>query len=411
MSTHHSIRMNSARAAQDISKRTLRHPDWMTASLAALYFAVFKIVCVPQLVQQALKVCCVYFVLLYIVTNLKGEDYKRAIIPFCLMVVVSTQVGYLAGYVGFSNYIDAVFYAICLYALSLLIAACANRGRATTVINVFFWMTIIYCILSAVFIVKVGTADGQLLFYFAGNKFSTSYYFVMLASLTYAKLEMDGSSRKVTTIATGALGLLSLLVATHLYCSTAAVMAIFVIVLAFIPGKVQQVLMKPSVVVGMMLLTGIVLVFLMQMLQIPIVQHVVVDILGESLTLTGRDLIYSSLSAVISESPVFGYGYGNAAVAMHVGYGNAQNSIMETIVNYGLIGLCTIFYTVWVSARGKKPSWVWGAYVLLYAMILGSVVEITYNYFFFIALLIIDVSSNATVRDVALCNMNVTGRT
>ncbi len=393
-----------------VSKRTLHHPDWLTVSLAVLYFAVFKIVCVPQIVQQALKVCCVYFVLLYIVTNLKGDDYKRAVIPFCFMVIVSTQVGYLNGYVDLSNYADAIFYAICLCALALLISACANRGRIAAVINVFFWMTVVYCIISTAFILEVGTANGQLLYYFAGNKFSTSYYFIMLACLTYAKLEARGSSRKVTIMTTVAFGLLALLVATHLYCSTAAVMAVLVVVLAFMPRMIQRVLMKPSAVVGAMLLTGIVLPFLTQVLQIPIVHHVVVDILGENLSLTGRDLIYGSLNAVIGESPVFGYGYGNAAVAMHVGYGNAQNSVMETVVNYGLVGLCAILYMAWVSAKGRKPSWAWGAYALLYAMILGSVVEITYNYFFFIALMVIDVSSNVADRNIALRGASISGR-
>lgn len=395
---------------RSVSKRATHLPDWLTVSLALLYFAVFKIVCVPQIVQQALKVCCVYFVLLYIVTNLKGDDYKRAVVPFCFMVIVSTQAGYLTGYVDFSNYTDAIFYAICLYALALLIAACVNRGRTATVISVFFWMTVVYCVLSVAFILKVGTANGQLLYYFAGNKFSTSYYFVMLGCLTYAKLEAGGSSRRVTVMATAAFGLLALLVAIHLYCSTAAVMAVLVVMLAFMPRRIRQVLMKPSVVVGAMLLTGIVLPFLTQMLQIPIVQHVVVDILGENLSLSGRDLIYSSLSAVIGESPVLGYGYGNAAVAMYVGYGNAQNSIMETVVNYGLVGLCAILYMAWVSARGRKPSWAWGMYVLLYAMILGSVVEITYNYFFFIALMVIDVSSSVAVRDPALRSTSIVGR-
>lgn len=410
MNPHQVTRSNVACTVRSGSKRGFHRPDWLTVSLAVLYFAVFKIVCVPQIVQQALKVCCVYFVLLYIVTNLKGDDYKRAVIPFCFMVIVSTQVGYLTGYVDFSNYADAIFYAICLYALALLIAACANRGRTATVINVFFWMTVVYCLLSAVFIFEVGAADGLLLYYFAGNKFSTSYYFVMLACLTYVKLEAGGSSRKVTIMATVAFGLLALLVATHLYCSTAAVMAVLTIVLAFIPRMIRQVLMKPSAVVGAMLLTGIVLPFLTQALQIPIVHHIVVDILGESLSLSGRDLIYSSLSTVIGESPVFGYGYGNAAVAMYVGYGNAQNSIMETIVNYGLVGLCAILYMAWVSTRGRKPSWTWGAYVLLYAMILGSVVEITYNYFFFIALMVIDVSTNVADHNVALRSTSISGR-
>lgn len=367
--------------------------DWLTASLVAIYFAVFKLVCIPKVLQQGLKVSCVFFVLLFLITNLKGREYKHPSALFCIMVVISSIAGYLAGYVDSSNCTDALLYAICLYALALLITTCSRRGRLETFMSVFFWMTVIYCVLSIVFIARVGTADGPLLYYFAGNKFSTSYYFIMLACLAYAKLRREGRSKDLVVLVTAGLGLLALVVAHTVYCSTAVAMSALLIALVILPRKAQRILEKPAVVIAAMVLTGVILAFLLQLLQVPFVKHIVVDVLGENLTLTGRDLIYSGLRAVISESPIFGYGYGNAAVAMYVGYGNAQNSIMETLVNYGVVGLFAVFYMAWASVKGDKPSWSWGMYIMLYAMIAGSIVEITYNYYFFIALMAIFVAS------------------
>lgn len=367
--------------------------DWLTASLVAIYFAVFKLVCIPKVLQQGLKVSCVFFVLLFLITNLKGREYKHPSALFCIMVVISSIAGYLAGYVDSSNCTDALLYAICLYALALLITTCSRRGRLETFMSVFFWMTVIYCVLSIVFIARVGTADGPLLYYFAGNKFSTSYYFIMLACLAYAKLRREGRSKDLVVLVTAGLGLLALVVAHTVYCSTAVAMSALLIALVILPWKAQRILEKPAVVIAAMVLTGVILAFLLQLLQVPFVKHIVVDVLGENLTLTGRDLIYSGLRAVISESPIFGYGYGNAAVAMYVGYGNAQNSIMETLVNYGVVGLFAVFYMAWTSVKGDKPSWSWGMYIMLYAMIAGSIVEITYNYYFFIALMAIFVAS------------------
>lgn len=367
--------------------------DWLTASLVAIYFAVFKLVCIPKVLQQGLKVSCVFFVLLFLITNLKGREYKHPSALFCIMVVISSIAGYLAGYVDSSNCTDALLYAICLYALALLITTCSRRGRLETFMSVFFWMTVIYCVLSIVFIARVGTADGPLLYYFAGNKFSTSYYFIMLACLAYAKLRREGRSKDLVVLVTAGLGLLALVVAHTVYCSTAVAMSALLIALVILPRKAQRILEKPAVVIAAMVLTGVILAFLLQLLQVPFVKHIVVDVLGENLTLAGRDLIYSGLRAVISESPIFGYGYGNAAVAMYVGYGNAQNSIMETLVNYGVVGLFAVFYMAWTSVKGDKPSWSWGMYIMLYAMIAGSIVEITYNYYFFIALMAIFVAS------------------
>ena len=367
--------------------------DWLTASLVAIYFAVFKLVCIPKVLQQGLKVSCVFFVLLFLITNLKSREYKHPSALFCIMVVISSIAGYLAGYVDSSNCTDALLHAICLYALALLITTCSRRGRLETFMSVFFWMTVIYCVLSIVFIARVGTADGPLLYYFAGNKFSTSYYFIMLACLAYAKLRREGRSKDLVVLVTAGLGLLALVVAHTVYCSTAVAMSALLIVLVILPRKAQRILEKPAVVIAAMVLTGVILAFLLQLLQVPFVKHIVVDVLGENLTLTGRDLIYSGLRAVISESPIFGYGYGNAAVAMYVGYGNAQNSIMETLVNYGAVGLFAVFYMAWASVKGDKPSWSWGMYIMLYAMVAGSIVEITYNYYFFIALMAIFVAS------------------
>ena len=329
-----------------------------------------------RLAQQGLKVSCVFFVLLFLITNLKGREYKHPSALFCIMVVISSIAGYLAGYVDSSNCTDALLYAICLYALALLITTCSRRGRLETFMSVFFWMTVIYCVLSIVFIARVGTADGPLLYYFAGNKFSTSYYFIMLACLAYAKLRREGRSKDLVVLVTAGLGLLALVVAHTVYCSTAVAMSALLIALVILPRKAQRILEKPAVVIAAMVLTGVILAFLLQLLQVPFVKHIVVDVLGENLTLTGRDLIYSGLRAVISESPIFGYGYGNAAVAMCVGYGNAQNSIMETLVNYGVVGLFAVFYMAWTSVKGDKPSWSWGMYIMLYAMIAGSIVEI-----------------------------------
>lgn len=373
--------------------------DWLTLSLVAIYFAVFKLACIPKVLQQGLKVSCVFFVVLFLITNLKGKDYKHPSIFFCFMVVTSSVAGYLAGYIDSSNCTDALFYAICLYALALLISTCGRRGRIDTFISVFFWMTAIYCILSIVFIAKIGVADGPLLYYFAGNKFSTSYYFILLACFAYAKLHRGGASGKRVVLVTAALGLVALAVAHTVYCSTAVAMSALVVVLAFLPQKAQRFLARPAVIIAVMVLTGVILAFLSQLLQVPLVKHLVVDVLGENLTLTGRDLIYRGLQAVISGSPVFGYGYGNAAVAIYVGYGNAQNSIMETLVNYGALGLLAVFYMVWACTKESKTPWSWGMFILLYAMIAGSVVEITYNYFFFIALMTIFVAADGKAAD------------
>lgn len=363
--------------------------DWLALSIAAMYLAVFKWVCIPQVVQQGMKVTCVFFVILFIVTNVRTRSLAHPIIPFCAVVVISTVAGYLGGYVGIDDCVDAFFYGICLYCLAILVGHCSDSGRMGTLLDVLFWMTAVYCAVSAVFVALVGVADGPLLYYFAGNKFSTSYYFILLAALCYARMSRAGCSRRATALCTLALSLLALAVSRHVYCSTAAVMSAFVGILALLPPRVQGALSRPGVLLTCLVGTGIALVLLDVVLSNPMVRYLVIDVLGEDLTLTGRDLIYQQLPSLIAESPLFGYGYGNSAVIMEVGYGNAQNSVMETIVNYGLLGLAGILYAVVALAKGPHCEWSWGVLLVVYAMILGSVVEITFNYYFFLGLFIV----------------------
>ncbi len=87
--------------------------------------------------------------------------------------------------------------------------------------SVFFWMTVIYCVLSIVFIARVGTADGPLLYYFAGNKFSNELllHHVGMSGLRQASSRKAGAKDLVVLVTAG-LGLLALVVAhTVLHCN------------------------------------------------------------------------------------------------------------------------------------------------------------------------------------------------
>ncbi len=56
--------------------------DWLTASLVAIYFAVFKLVCIPKVLQQGLKksAACSSS-LLFLITNLKGRRVQTPVGP------------------------------------------------------------------------------------------------------------------------------------------------------------------------------------------------------------------------------------------------------------------------------------------------------------------------------------------
>ena len=137
------------------------------------------------------------------------------------------------------------------------------------------------------------------------------------------------------------------------------------------------------------------------LLNIPAVQFFIQDVLGRSLTMTGRTPIYDCLELLINEKPVFGWGYGNTAVMALVGYGNAQNGIAELMVNYGAFGVLAFFATVIglfpsvKKFRSHNPRLV----AIIYGTILASLVEISFGLVFFFALSLIFAGSVFPLRD------------
>ena len=65
-------------------------------------------------------------------------------------------------------------------------------------------------------------------------------------------------------------------------------------------------------------------------------------------------------------------------------FGNAQNGLLEQMMNFGFIGVMAILFTVFYALKKKKEL----SYmvILLYAMIVAAIFEVTINWFFWISI-------------------------
>ena len=85
-------------------------------------------------------------------------------------------------------------------------------------------------------------------------------------------------------------------------------------------------------------------------LAIPSVQYLIVDILNEDLTLTGRTYIYTRMLDLMDTQPWFGYGNGTATFFttyyIHEKLTNTQNGLLNDYIDWGIIGvICLIILT------------------------------------------------------------------
>ena len=63
------------------------------------------------------------------------------------------------------------------------------------------------------------------------------------------------------------------------------------------------------------------------------------QVLGKGASYKGRLIIYEKITRIIEQKPWFGYGYMSDIVNQVVTFGNAQNGLLDMIVQYGIVGL------------------------------------------------------------------------
>lgn len=356
-----------------------------------MYMVMFKIYAMPQLLQQTYKVVLLGGVLIYLFLNMDLRRFLNGSLLFSAFVVASTLIGYMGGCIPLADVFNGVQFAVCLFALYTLFLHSAELGYTRQAVDCLWRITGVFCGISLLSILIQGTSpDGTTITYFFGNKFATSYYFLMFAGLSQVRYYKKIQRSMLYRFGAVLLAVLAIAVSGWIYCSTSMVAGAVLAVAPLLPKKLRRFAMHPITVMVVMLLCAVFPLIMEPIMSSKLVQYVVVNVLGESLSLTGRKKIYRYLLEVIGTRFAFGYGYGNDAVWQVVGFGNAQNGLMQFMVDYGACG--TIFFLGMVYScikKARNKDWMWGAFALVYAMIVASLVEVSYGYLFFMALFLL----------------------
>lgn len=359
--------------------------------IALLFFAVFKIYAIPQTVQQAIKIILIIVVLAYLFLHIPLKKWWNLGAVLSLVYMIPSIQGILSQSITTRVFLDGVLYSICIYASYMVIQFGAQREGIERVISDLYFLTFCYCLISLASILYVGTsANGTEMTYFFGDKFSTGYFFIMLAALYYTvyyeKIQNAFRYRffyfVLCAVAVG--------VGMWIYCTTVMLGSIVLFAAVLVPDRLKKYLMSPFFLVGAVIVAGIIVFSMTTIMEIPQIQNFVVNILGKSVGLTGRIYIYSNLLQIIQKKFIWGYGYNSLIVANTIGYGNAQNGLMELMVNYGLVGVITFLWSVYYSiSRSNRKDNCYGLYIFIITMVICSLVEVSYNYYFYLILFLL----------------------
>lgn len=361
--------------------------------IALLFLAVFKSYAIPQTVQQTLKIVFLIIVLLYVLLNVPKNRWINIGFFLSIVYALPSFISYFNHTFTAKTFLEGLLYAICIYAIYMVIQLCVQKGMFDRLIYDLYILSAIYCVISLASIIIVGTSSslsGTEMTYFFGNKFSTSYLFIMFASLYYIVPMKEGTASWRHNLNYLAICILAILVSIWIHCFTAVIGAVFLFVAVIIPDRMKKVIMSPLAIIVFIAIAGFIVFSISSILTIPQIQFFFYHIFGKSSGLTGRVYIYKNLTNIIQMRPIFGYGYNNAIVENIVGYGNAQNGLMELMVNFGCAGILCFFTTIYycISCSDKNIRF-YGLYIFIIVMIVCSVVEISYNYFFYLILFLI----------------------
>lgn len=366
------------------------------ANLAVYTFflAIFKPYFLPTVLQQVIKCVLILLVYIFLVSKAKTKFLINASIPFCLCAVVSSVYNYYQGNISLMDGpVNGVLYALCLYGGYTLICYCATTGQSAVLCSCLFKITLLFCIVNVITLIHPLKLDefGMKIYAF-GSKFMVCYFFILLtglfAALNYHKIQ----KRMRWKILYLTLIMLDIVCGIITDCSTGIVASFIFITILFLPSKVLQLLLKPKIICLLIIGSVIIPFVFLQLTRLSIVQYIIVNLLGRNLNLTRRTVLYDNyLLPVLAKRIWIGYGYGNRAIFTYSGsYGNAQNGLLEHFVNYGLVGVVALLYMVYNAFKKSSMSnRAIGLSLIVLAMIIAGLVEISYNWFFFLGLALV----------------------
>lgn len=354
-----------------------------------LYIAIFKFFVGPQILQQAVKIFFIGIILIYLFRRVSWKKLRNTLTMMVLSFMLSSLIGAIHGDVAGKAVLDGILYATCIFCSYGVTQQFARKDKLDRFIDIVFVMTEIYSAISLISIYFVGVSIyGTEKEYFFGNKFSTSYFFILLAGLYYVKNFRIRKNHKVR-IVFFLLSIAAFSVSYWVHCNTTVLGTVALIVGTVLPDFMKEKLQSKKLIVILIAITGLFPFFVENILEITQIQYLFYQVMGKSLGLTGRTHIYNLLPSFIAERPMFGYGYNNFIVETTVGYGNAQNGLMELVLAFGFVGMVIFILMVYRHLNVKPILKNYGLYIVLYTLIFCSTVEVSYNYFFYLSLFII----------------------
>lgn len=282
-----------------------------------------------------------------------------------------------------------VIYAIKVLEIFLFWEYVHQKNEQKTVVKVFLYLTVFYLIITDILLfISPNLYKNNSRNYLIGNKFYVSYLHILLL-IFYSYYKSSRNDIRVKCVKIFLL-VWAIAIAFVTDCSTAVTgCALILLLKLIIKRKNIKNLSNPKMFMITLFVSCSLLLCFSGILHTKPIKFLIVNVLHEDLTLTGRLYIYENDFDIISKKLFLGHGYGNSYDVMYsaIKAPNTQNALLECLLNFGILGTIALLLLMYrIFKDYNKCNEMDSIIIYLYVFSILGMIEITIN-ITFIALL------------------------
>ena len=353
----------------------------LSFDIALMIISLIPISIMPHIVGILVK----YFVVIYLLlkylswNNIKHNKVIITLIPaYTVVLTYSTYINTA----DFAWTLSAFMTGMQYLAMFLLFYSVAKRrglnALAKDLLIIIGTLILLNDIIMP-FVEFHSTTPNKL--YLLGNKFFVIYLHSIFGVIAYVL--QKGKFKKVLYVICF---VFLMLLSKALDTSTGIVINAAIIPMICFPSITQRIVNIPIAFPIALCIENILIWGSANLFKQPWLMEIMTDVLNESSNMSGREQLYSITLMSVAEKPLFGYGHLTNLYRDIFDYGNAQNGLFHIVTQGGIIGAVIYFSMItYALINKKKDNHTYGLYMFVYAMLLGSAVEINLNDIFLIA--------------------------
>lgn len=381
-------------------KLPLENVFFFVAMFCVVTYALLEHVSIPIPAYSAVKLPLLYLGGMCILTQFNGIArvlLKRKYFYVILMLMLFCAGAFLSAFfnraptIGNNPMKYTMRLLLYVVELFLLMIWTSEKGCSRFALDFVFYYLLIVTAVSdfLMFSGLIAFQTGNVQCFLVGSKFTVAYFHINLLTFWFIRSrEIFFGNRRIKYIAIVGIPFIWF-VSSYVDCITGILGCLIMMILfRFIQSGKQKTLLKlnsPAVMLSAMAMSVIFPFVAGFIVSIPFVRHILLNVVNRSTNLTGRLNIYMDFMDGMHGHWLWGYGVGNAnTVSTRLfGYANAQNALLQWVLQLGVVGttcMAALMVTVlWRLNKSNAVARSMPLVCLIYLYIILGMIEITYS--------------------------------